>query len=31
MLNLRLSEVALWTHGTLHGADAPIGSHASGG
>ncbi|HJU08969.1 MAG TPA: UDP-N-acetylmuramoyl-tripeptide--D-alanyl-D-alanine ligase [Rhodanobacteraceae bacterium] len=22
MLNLRLSEVALWTHGTLHGADA---------
>jgi len=24
MLNLRLSEVALWTHGTLHGADASI-------
>lgn len=24
MLNLRLSEVALWTHGTLHGADAPV-------
>lgn len=23
MLNLRLSEIALWTHGTLHGADAP--------
>jgi len=22
MLNLRLSEIALWTHGTLHGADA---------
>ncbi|MER3546690.1 MAG: UDP-N-acetylmuramoyl-tripeptide--D-alanyl-D-alanine ligase [Rhodanobacteraceae bacterium] len=24
MLNLRLSEIALWTHGTLHGADAPV-------
>lgn len=24
MLNLRLSEVALWTRGTLHGADAPV-------
>ncbi|HET6907233.1 MAG TPA: UDP-N-acetylmuramoyl-tripeptide--D-alanyl-D-alanine ligase [Rhodanobacteraceae bacterium] len=24
MLSLRLSEVALWTRGTLHGADAPV-------
>jgi UDP-N-acetylmuramoyl-tripeptide--D-alanyl-D-alanine ligase len=23
MLNLRLSEIALWTHGKLHGVDAP--------
>jgi UDP-N-acetylmuramoyl-tripeptide--D-alanyl-D-alanine ligase len=24
MLNLQLSEVALWTRGKLHGADAPV-------
>ncbi|MCE5231914.1 MAG: UDP-N-acetylmuramoyl-tripeptide--D-alanyl-D-alanine ligase [Mizugakiibacter sp.] len=24
MLNLRLSEIALWTRGSLHGADAPV-------
>ncbi len=25
MLNLRLKEIAVWTRGTLHGADVPVG------